>query len=264
MKPYSRVEIKVENTKPKKMKTSYKEKLRMYNAVNDVLDNFQTNWSVVPAIQGIRDEFLEQLTQLRNLAFEQSFIANNAGDIKNKRRLELLNVFLIARRSLKSFAKSTDNNALFLAMKFSRTSFTNASSFRTLQIANLITNKAIEYEESLADYGLSSNFISQLNDLLEELERVLELPRKLITDRKAITASIESLVPVIDNILIDELDPLVKNLEASDETFANKYFNARVIFDIRTFQNGVSDFTEDVPEERDDGFIDFGTNEGAA
>lgn len=225
----------------------------MYKAVRKVIDDHTESWSVLPAFQRTRDVFMEKLTQLERLGFQQSFITQGSGATKRSKRKEVAERAKKVQRALRALASVTYNTELYKQVKFGASRFYHGSNYETMQWLNLLIGKAEEYREELKDFGLSDEKFNALLEARDELETVNGMPRDLVIDRKTVTMDIDRTVAEIDALLRDQLDSYVVILKGIDLDFHNKYFNARVVVHLKATKSGSDEASKDAPEEPDDG-----------
>lgn len=206
-------------------------KMNMYALVRSILDENQPIWNGTPVFLQTYQRFVDFYEELLISENQHSLSSKEKTEFKDLVMQNVLNKGDNYRSILVFFAKATSNNALLSRVKMTITFFksgtTREKMVRLSDVVEALEMQAVE----LADYGISSteitDFVSQFN-LLKEL---VKNPRKHIANRTTITARISELVKLIDELLDDELNPLVRLFKDSHPKFVSNYFAARVVVD---------------------------------
>ncbi len=213
------------------MKKSQSNKIAMYRSVASVLDNFQSSWLVLPAFQGLRDEFQEKLSLLIEMDNDQRTIAKDAGSEKKDRKLRLAQKAKDVQSALIAYAVSTENTILLRKVKFAPSRFKYGSAMESRAMVDLIIEKAEAHLSGLADYGIDATDVADLINKRDEVVDGVTAPRNKIVSRKAITRTIRITIERMDVLLQDQLDRLVSTLESTETRFHMEYFDSRIIVD---------------------------------
>ncbi|MDX2361256.1 MAG: hypothetical protein QNK23_10645 [Crocinitomicaceae bacterium] len=235
------------------MKKRDMNKLSMYRSVLTVIDNYLTSWSVLPAFQIAQLLFKENVTQIESYAQEQRFITLNSGTMKRSKRKSVMELTIPVLSAIRAYADSEGNEALYLEMKFAPSRLRYGNIHETMQLLNLVIEKAEEFLTDLADFGISQGTIDALAEERDSLQDINFMPRNKIVDRKFVTKQIEVLMAQSDALLVERLDHLVRVLKSDELEFSTKYFDARIIVDLKTPKSNSDDHSPDIPDQPDDG-----------
>ena len=210
----------------------------MYQSVQKVLDNFQSSWTVLPAFQGLRDEFLEKFELLKELDYDQRFVAKNSGSIKRDHRRKLAKKAKLVQNALLAYAAGTKNLELTHMIKFAPSRLQYGSSIEVRAMVDLVISKAEEHLSGLEDYGVTQTVLTDLIATRDEVDTEATSPRDKIVSRKAITRTIKITINRLDELLRDQMDRLVATLEPSEPQFHMRYFDARIVVDLPGSRSG--------------------------
>lgn len=225
-------------------------KMNMYALVRNILEENQAIWDGTPVFSQSYQHFVDFNDELLLSENQHALSSKEKTETKDRVMLDLLTKGDVYRSILILFAKATSNNSLLARVKMTSSFFKAGTTREKMVRLNDVKEALVAHEVQLADYGIPSveiaHFVSQFN-LLTQL---VKNPRKHIAQRTTITARINELVKLMDELLHDELDHLVRLFKESHPKFVSGYFAVRVIVD----HNGKPKPRLDIEApERDDG-----------
>lgn len=201
----------------------------MCDAVRGVLAEYENSWSVLPAFQGYRDEFLNKVTQLEGLSLQHDLIARNRGLMKHQSRAALVEKATEVQRVLKLQALSINDLLLEHTVNFPVSRLLTSNVVYALEMVDLLIEKAQLHIGSLGNFGFTQADIDELQALRTAFHALRTEPRSKVIDRKYVTDQIRTLVSEIRQILRAFLDEMVKMLKDEQPEFFGKYMSARKV-----------------------------------
>jgi len=91
---------------------------------------------------------------------------------------------------------------------------------------------AQENRVALKPFGTTDEVLTQLESAIAEFGAKLALPRDVINRRKTLTSLVATEIKTLCTLLREELDPLIRQFEATHPTFYADYHNARALVDL--------------------------------
>ena len=203
-------------------------KLRVYNAVETVLDAHPEALTDLVAAQAAATDFRTTLRDLRAAAQEQERYAPGS-DIKDDLRLTLTDAANPIAQAVATWARMTGDALLAEQLGFTRSDFLYGREQDSLEHAQLVHDTASANAAALADYGVTQPLLDELDAAITAFSDSLGSPRHAIAERSARTRQIEDLLGTMDELLNERLDPLIEMRRGTP--FYTEYHTARRIVD---------------------------------
>lgn len=203
-------------------------KLRMYTAVETVLDAHPDALDGLSAAQAAATDFRTHLADLRTTAQAQEQYAP-AGGIKADLRIALTDAATPVAQATATWARLTGDPLLAEQIDFTRSDFLYGREQDSLERAQLVRDAATTHAVDLTPYGVTPALLADLDAAVTAFADALGEPRHAIAERSAHTEQLDTHFDAIDGILDDRLDPLVEILRGTP--FYTEYHTARRIVD---------------------------------
>ncbi len=223
----------------------------MYKTVKNVVDS-ANSWTGFTAFEAAYTAFGSKLTQLENFAYNQTLALVGVKTVKEAKRTEAAKFTLEVAASLAAFASTTGNVELRERMKISPSKLKYGAAHHSLQLIDLVIEKATLHLNDLGDFGVDQAKLTALINKRDQVNIVFNAPRQAIVDRKVMTAKMDELVLEIDRILREQLDKLMLILDPQDHEFFLSYNAARVIVDHKAHHASADDESEEEEDESND------------
>jgi hypothetical protein len=88
-------------------------------------------------------------------------------------------------------------------------------------------------ENELVDFGVSTELLIELLNLRDAFNDLLYKPRERTVKRKEINQAINDLVREIDDVLVNQLRPMVQIIGRTNPKFMRQFTAAMIIVDLR-------------------------------
>lgn len=224
------------------------QKMNMYAAVLQTCRAQQSAWEQIPTFVNAVNALENKLNELHHTHVEQvkatiGALGSSAG--KKALREELTVRLYVISKALSLKGLITKDHNLQISYK------TSASGWKSLP-GNALMHKTEQmmldleiHGESLIEYGVAAEYISETQALFASMNTVLFEPRVAIVNKKQLTQKVKEQRQGIDQLLKEQLDILILPFKSSLPVFFNKYRGARVIID--------SNHGTKTPPEPDDG-----------
>jgi hypothetical protein len=213
------------------MKIKQTNKLNAYQTLQAVLAEHQTVWQTLPAFVTAAGEFTATIPQIHTLAQTQ---ASREGVANEKAyALDALgDAAFEVGAAIHAYAVVTQEFALEGRVDFSRSSIVMGRATSVLARTRDIHAAATEQLANLADYGVTTAMLTDLQNKITAFETVQTKPRQQVAKGSAATRSMEARFKTADTILNKRLDKLVVRFKTSAPDFYTAYQTARSIVDI--------------------------------
>ncbi len=222
------------------MKTRITNQIKMYDQVARVCASYTSVWDSVPAFVEAHTEFTEKLAELKNYNVLQISATN--GVVAQKRLIlkSTISAALITSKALSALALKTGDAELLARSIYSNTEwFRGNALLRSARFARLLED-AIEHSTELQDYGIDAAFMAELENRITAYNEVVVDPRKAVIDRKRATSAINRLSSEINTLLSNHMDRILAVFTESAPSFAEDYFNARIVVELKGKRRGTS------------------------
>lgn len=229
------------------MKRTTTNKLNMYQSVHAVLSQYQTVWQGIPAFAGAVSNFESQFELLQTSLVEQSSATTGVSTDKNLRIEELRERILLVQRTLFLLGREQGDTLLQERNRKTKSSLTTMSFGKLAVRCKEVKVDIDAHGSELINYGITPDFIEELNSQLLGIDELNNSVRLAILKRKNATESINDLELAIDKLLRVEMDGLI--LLFKNTPFFKAFRHARAVVDYGSHGGNGS-------KERDDGTIE--------
>ncbi len=201
----------------------------MFNAVQHFMDANTDIWSGIPALVTFKNQFDEQLIQIRGHQDNQEAAKVYLGKNKITQKQFVSEKADILNDALGAYAAVEEKAELIL--KASK-SFSDLYRRRNQDFITVITETITlleEHMDGLADYGVTTD---QITDLKNSFDRFLEIngqPRQYRIAERQATIGLSELFEQTATLLSDKMDKVMKRFKRANTTFYVGYQAARVI-----------------------------------
>ncbi len=209
-------------------------KLSMYNAVLQHCEQHPDITASVPAFKTSVQTFKTVVTAIAgNL---QEHVRMIKGVTLDKQALRKVLVQRVAALAANVYAYAVDSENLTLQEEVRR-SPSGLERLREDLLAPHCKNVlavAELHKVKLADYGVTSEILTEVKDLIDGYMGLLPAPRNAISDRSGVNKTLETLFARAGKILTGRMDKLVINFKKENSTFYNAYKSNRKIVNSNT------------------------------
>ncbi|MBI9068816.1 MAG: hypothetical protein JEZ09_16085 [Salinivirgaceae bacterium] len=214
------------------MKQVQMNRKHMVDATLVFLDNNVSKWQSIAKIGEVKNQLDAINLAIDNAAEEQEQSQVTIGKVKQKLKHTICEKADILNDVIEVFALMTDKPTLADKMADSASDLLKMKNEDMLRRVKQIITAANENQELLtADYGLNAE---QITDLQADYDHFLELngqPREYQIKSSVATKSLEDLFAETNNLLVNQLDNLMKIFKRRDASFYNGYLKARMVVD---------------------------------
>lgn len=240
------------------MKKSISSRINMYVVTLDTCKQHEGEWAGIPKMVSAVNDLENAMAQLNALVNSHETLTVGVGNAKANKLVALYDVLEEVHGAFRMLADELGDDLLKELHTFA------PSSLRRLKIVELkshiarVIDALLESGSQLEPFGIDSNRLGTIFQLLEESALIISKPRMAIVERKSITQAMNIKANAIDKILKERIDILVRLMKPSLPDFFNQYFAARkiVVTGVR-HNNPTSGFDSSgiasAPTEPDDG-----------
>jgi len=226
------------------MKAYYEDKISMYVAVREYLNDTNATWSGVVAIVNAKTDFDASIVAINNATQQQIIPITGAATDKGEARKLASDAGEVIAAIIFSYATDTNDNLLAESVDFSKTDLTQIRDTLLIERLDDIIDKATDLLASLGTYGLTQAMIDDLEAKRDAFNALIPRPRIYVSARKNYTTALLPLIQATDKILKKRLDKLMKQFRSTNATFYNTYLNVREIINTSGNNNNDDDTDE--------------------
>ena len=214
------------------MKERGENKLSMYHAVKGVCNDHQVVWNGMPAFANAFSSFDTKIGEIEAAADIQSGVVTGITKDKQKEEDEMIAMAVKIAGAVFAYASINGKNELKDRVDYSKSAMSKARDSELLSICRNILNVANEHVDFLADFGITAEKLTTFDGEIADFADALSKPREAITRRSEATSRLVELFFEADNILKEQMDPLMEMYKDSNRDFYNQYKAARMIIDL--------------------------------
>jgi hypothetical protein len=202
----------------------------MYQAVLQVLLENQSYYKEIPVFEEAVTEMENTLIQMGDLV-KQQIKATLKGIMNTKNEIEthLVNETLKISAVLSVLVKDLKDENLLIEVLLTKSMMYHSPKNEMLNMSQRVLAKATTYAHELQDYGIKDTDILTLQTLVNDYDKIMTVPRVVISESKQATATLVELFAYADTLLNDRLDKLMQLFKDSAPDFYALYFNTRNI-----------------------------------
>lgn len=228
-------------------------RLNMFDQVSGVIQVHSADWAGIEVFGSIAARFEQSLTSFRELMAESETVQRGVRATKDSLQKEIFQKTLDLTRSLKVYAVQNFDVGLSEQLKPIGKDLRKSPKQEALVMIEFVLRKAEEHSSELSSYGVTSGIIAELSTLKNRYAILIHSTRKAIIERKSINETISRTNKEISSMLVNEMDPIIRNLKLSSPAFFSQYFAARVVLNPGYRSLSSQNQTPEVPVEPDDG-----------
>ena len=186
----------------------------------------------LPALERACRDFNDKIIELKEKDKEKSIAA--AGKTKAKRgaELKLINNVIGIASPIFAWAMETGNNEVKELTNIRKSYLAHVRDTELIKIVESVHKIAVDNLNNLADYGVTSDKVSELKTDIDEYYESLGMRESGVAERKSAGVSVKALFYEADEILKNRIDRLMEVFKAGQPDFYNIYRAARIIRDL--------------------------------
>jgi cob(I)alamin adenosyltransferase len=197
-----------------------------------VLDDHTAITGTVPAMGDVIADIRERMTRIGTYVEIQERDRRGLTEEKNEARAKLVDVTMTVCGQLKSFGRRSGDADVRQRAAEPRSAWMKIPQSKLGERAKAILGLAREHRAALTPFGTTDALLETMEAEIATFEAALLVPRDLINRRKTITSLIAAEMKEVCTVLREELDPLMRQFEATHPRFYADYHNARALVDL--------------------------------
>lgn len=210
------------------MKKSQNNHLTMQLSSRMVLNENETKFETFTAYPDLKEAIDEGITAEQTLASNQETRLRNSSAAKNQSKDAACEYAIDLSRKVKAFAVVKGNKTLLDQVKYTISKLKRTPDNKLVRILESVLAIAAENIEGIEEYGVTQQFLTRGNALLESLKSEIENFLICKAEQKQFTAQLGKQIKST-NLLFRTLDAMVETMRLSDPAFYMLYRNARTI-----------------------------------
>jgi len=149
---------------------------------------------------------------------------------------------------IRAYADAAEDKSLAKEYTLTKKSLIVGGAKASINRFHNVVQKATELASDLDSFGLTTQFLQELTQEVEEAKTVIWEPRMQIIKRKAQTRKLDELVDELDDIVYVQLTGMVDLLQFDHPSFHARFMDARNIIDHKGQRRADTSKTADDPE----------------
>lgn len=224
------------------MKNIQSAKLKMHQAVLDVMNGNEEIWGVVPQLKTVMEVFSENVKAVDELIAEQEEDIKTLLDAKPEKRKELIDLTSPVLNVLLAYGHDAKDKKLLKKLN-SRKKLTKSKDLDLIEnckfiykTAHKFYKKSQEAKEAEAEnanvimsYGLNDKMLEEIKTAEKAFIKSLSGFNAGLKNRKLVGKQISSKLKENDKLLRNKIDLLISIFEKSNPELFNKYSESRII-----------------------------------
>jgi hypothetical protein len=219
----------------------------MYAATVKLLKDSAAKTAVIPAFAGSLAKMESILTQIGDKDKERMGKTTGKHAVMDEAEDALMTATIIVASALSAFARSVGNTQLKERVHISETYLRHARSNEQINIAKITYDLAKANEQGLAAFGVDSTMLDDLMSRVSSFEAAVKQWSSGVAERVGARTAVGELFVQADEVLKEDLDPIMQVFRVKDPEFYNDYRAARVIKDIGVRHNKTGQPTTPAP-----------------
>jgi len=204
---------------------------RMFNAVQEVLDEKTTKWNTIPVMVKVKNRFDELLQRTDETNEKTNPGSKKVTAGKEKLKMSLSEKMVVSAGILQAYAAFNNDSKLADKTKLTKSDLYNARETDIEKLANPVLKAAREHLNDLADYMLTDEMIVEAETTLDDFKALIGQPRHIRNQAYAAMTVLEELIDTTNALLKEKLDKLMIRFSVTDPEFYDAYLRARTIVD---------------------------------
>ena len=202
--------------------------LNMFQSVKEVLAGNKSKYETISVFSKAVTDFDGNIKAIRKLAKDRKdVIVPAATGEKQSVENKMIDQALKVARVTNVYAFDTENQQLQMQTDIFKSKFYRLHGNQKLALAKSIYGAARPLADALIDYGLITEELDDLENLVIEYNDVIVKPRGTINERKGMTADMALLFADTKSLLNDRMDKMMRLFKNDNTNFYEAYFYAR-------------------------------------
>ena len=184
--------------------------LNMFQAVKEILTENKSKYETISVFKKTVTEMDKNINAIREMSKERTDVIIPAST-SEKQTVEnnMVDQALKVANITNVYAFNIENPQLQMQTNINKSTFYNSHGNHKLTLAKSILDAVKPLADTLLDYGLITEEIDDLENLIKEYNEVVVKPRGTINERKGITRDMAQLFEDTKSLLSNRLDKLM-------------------------------------------------------
>ncbi len=213
--------------------TSYQaNKLAMYTTTLGLLKSSQDKTGAMPVFAASQTKFEDLVGQIKTKDKERLGKTTGKSAVKDEAEDALVTSTVMVASGLTAFARRQGNTQLKEKAKVSESYLRRIRSNEQVNIAKLTYDLAFANAEALAEYSVTPSMLSDFKSRIAAYDAAIQDVGTGIAARVGARTAVGDLFIQADDLLKEEIDPLMEMFRMKEPELYDNYHAARVIKDI--------------------------------
>jgi len=203
------------------------DKIDRFRTIARVMDNNSAAFEGFTEIIVTRDKYFNHMTRINELYSELTVPLKDIYGIKRDSETRLRTALKQAIGTGITVALRQNNIPLLESLRSYKSNVFVTPQHELPEVATRVYNELANSSETASNLGLTTQKLTELQDLISAFREVMEVTDLNLSTRKTSRNTMETLVAECQNMLRDEIDAFVQHGKDAYPDFYNAYFTAR-------------------------------------
>ena len=212
------------------MNKSQSNQFRMFLTTQDYLNNHSQVWNTIPRITNYKnnlDELIARISDKAEESIQSVGISNRKEQLKGALSVKISSMSGV----LKAYAFEQEDNDLANAVSITKSGILKLRDQDIDAMAKKVTGIAEDHLANLADFGITSDSLTEVLSTLEDFNSLIGKPRTILNQRYVALGTLGELFSETSSLLRDRMDNILLMFRESNPEFYDGYQRARTIVD---------------------------------
>jgi len=220
------------------VKTPRENELSSHVAVENVLNENQSIWQVVPAILAAYNALKTHIKAIQDFATAHKRSTKGVTATKRLRRIAMTDTTVEVAGGVRAYASAKSDEELLAKVALLPSDYFRARDTEVAGLCQGVHDAANAIVGSLADQGVTADGLKDLPDKIDEYSETVGKPRSAASNNRAAGKLADAEFEAAEKLLVEQLDGLILKFKTSQPAFYNAYRSARETVNNAAGHNG--------------------------
>ncbi len=202
-------------------------RLKMYEAIKALLNNYKVLWSNFAPVAKVFEELEALLEEIDRYDQIATTISKGVATGKNAQRTKLIDLTIEMLAMLCALEAQSAGKKIAAKIDYSRTELVKMRDFNLQIVCKGIVTVATDEKERLEDFGIDTSEIEALKQEVDLFANSVPSVRQAIATRKVANERLKELFAQTDDLLKNQLDRLMLHYKQLQPEFYISYKSSR-------------------------------------
>lgn len=244
------------------MKKTIANRINMYVVTFETCKRYEGDWAGIPKMVSAVNDLEMAINEINAVARLHSTKTLGIASSKAQKLEELYAALLEVHGTFRALANELNDAGLRVKHRYPDYMLRKMNALELKTHIEIVAEELSASGSSLEPFGMDSNRINEILQLIVESAAFIGKPRNAIVERKNLTKSLGTKAAEIDRLLLERVDNMVRLFKRSNQDFFNEYFAARKVMNLGVRHQGSPDNSIDGSSSGSFGTVPIEPDEG--